>query len=143
MPISACVLWSGDVFGRRVFTAPGISRFKYGDATVASSTVTECSVQRRIRMLIAPAPNLAPSLREKMASAAVSLRKKKIHEPGTFEFLVLDKGVEDDRSAGSAQRTILFSLRPTLVCKEHTVPKKSQALICSRSDRSGLRILPI
>ena len=88
----------------------------------------ECSVQRRNQKLVevAPAPNLAPSLRERMTSAAVSFaQQEKYMSLGTFEFLVLDKGVEEDRSTGSATEDhFVFIEANARLQVEHTVTEE-------------------
>ena len=58
----------------------------------------DCSIQRRHQKLIeiAPAPNLAPALRERITAAAVRLaRASGYHNLGTFEFIV-DAGDDAD-----------------------------------------------
>ena len=66
-----------------------------GTGAVVDFGERECSLQRRRQKIveIAPAPNLAPELRARIAAAAVSLAKAaRMANLGTFEFLVDEAG---------------------------------------------------
>ncbi|HKH68253.1 MAG TPA: biotin carboxylase N-terminal domain-containing protein, partial [Reyranella sp.] len=64
-----------------------------GKGGIAALGERECTLQRRSQKIVevAPSPNLAPTLRKKIAAAAVAMAKVvKYRSLGTFEFLVDD-----------------------------------------------------
>ncbi len=85
---------NGDVFVERLVERPRHIEVQIiGDGSGAISHLgeRECSIQRRHQKLveIAPAPGLAPELREKLTKAAVTLAGAvDYRNVGTFEFLV-------------------------------------------------------
>jgi acetyl/propionyl-CoA carboxylase alpha subunit/acetyl-CoA carboxylase carboxyltransferase component len=85
---------NGDVFVERLLQRPRHIEVQIiGDGSGAISHLgeRECSIQRRHQKLVevAPAPGLAPQLREKLTQAAVTLASAvDYRNVGTFEFLV-------------------------------------------------------
>ncbi|MDA1097347.1 MAG: carbamoyl-phosphate synthase large subunit [Proteobacteria bacterium] len=85
---------NGDVFVERLLARPRHIEVQIiGDGSGAISHLgeRECSIQRRHQKLVemAPAPGLAPALRDKLTQAAVTLAEAvDYRNVGTFEFLV-------------------------------------------------------
>ncbi len=90
-----------------------------GSGEVAHLWERECSVQRRFQKLIeiAPAPNLAPGLRDRLTAAAVAMaRECQYLNLGTFEFLV-------DADGGPDATVAFIEANPRLQV-EHTVTEE-------------------
>ncbi len=102
-----CASEAGQAFGDpSLYVERWVPRARHVEVQIAgdeSGAVThfgerDCSIQRRHQKLIeiAPAPNLAPDLRERITAAAVRLAKASgYHNLGTFEFIV-DAGDDAD-----------------------------------------------